>query len=82
MMEVFYCEHCGGALIKVSPQQKYHPECARIVQKERDRIRHMNNRLNPKPTPTKRNPTLSELSKKAREKGMTYGQYVAYMKGT
>lgn len=69
-MKIF-CEHCGGVIVNPIPHQKYHSECAKIVAKERDKLRYM------KPVKKK---TLSEINQEAREHGMTYGQYIAYRK--
>lgn len=67
------CAVCGCEFVSSSTGRKYcGDECKKEAGRQQDKIRHEKN--NPY-----RNRSLVEMAVEAREHGMTYGQYVAYL---
>lgn len=73
------CIVCNKVFVPTSPKQKIcgSPECKRLRTRELDNIK-----VKKKYVPKKKaGPTLAELAAAAREKGMTYGEYIARLEG-
>ena len=69
------CSRCGLMMKNVHPQRKYCPECAKDVQRE---ISKQFNQEKRKTKIRKQSTTdIVEINKRARQEGLTYGQYVA-----
>lgn len=77
------CERCGVTYIPASKRQKYCKECRKVLQKEWAR-KYEKKRREARKKPVKENPvqqpvlTLAQAAKEARERGMTYGQYISW----
>ena len=77
------CERCGVTYIPASKRQKYCKECRKAVQREWER-KYDKKRREARKKPVKENPvqqpvlTLAQAVKEARERGMTYGQYISW----
>ena len=68
------CECCGKTFVQTGHARKYcTDECAREMKRSQMKVVHSK-----KEKPKKKN-TLREINKKAKEHGMSYGMYVAYM---
>jgi len=70
------CERCGLMMKNVHPQRKYCPECAEDVKRE---LYSKFNREKSKAKSRRKQSTIDiiEINKRARQEGLTYGQYVA-----
>lgn len=77
------CERCGVTYIPTGTRQKYCKECRKVLQKEWVR-KYEKKRREARKKPVKENPvqqpvlTLAQAAKEARERGMTYGQYISW----
>ena len=77
------CERCGVTYIPASKRQKYCKEFRKVLQKECAR-KYEKKRREARKKPVKENPvqqpvlTLAQAVKEARERGMTYGQYISW----
>lgn len=77
------CERCGVTYIPTGTRQKYCKECGAIVQAGFRRA-YEKKRREARKKPVKENPvqqpvlTLAQAVKEARERGMTYGQYISW----
>lgn len=77
------CERCGVTYIPTGTRQKYCKECRKAVQREWER-KYDKKRREARKKPVKENPvqqpvlTLAQAVKEARERGMTYGQYISW----
>lgn len=77
------CERCGVTYIPTGTRQKYCKECGAIVQAGFRRA-YEKKRREARKKPVKENPvqqpvlTLAQAAKEARERGMTYGQYISW----
>lgn len=77
------CERCGVTYIPTGTRQKYCKECRKVLQKEWAR-KYEKKRREARKKPVKENPvqqpvlTLAQAAKEARERGMTYGQYISW----
>lgn len=77
-MEQKICEICGKEFTPRHHRQLYcTKECANESEKQNKIIR----KRRPKVVYEKKNQELVEMTVKARELGMTYGQYVAMIEG-
>lgn len=79
------CERCGVTYIPTGTRQKYCEDCGAIIKKELKRAyvrTHPKKQVYKKPTPDRivKKPTLTlaQAVKEARERGMTYGQYISW----
>lgn len=68
------CEVCGKPFQKINGALTYSKECAKVRAKER-RSEKRKTIMYKKPEVS-----ISEMSSRARESGMTYGQYMVYLK--
>ena len=77
------CERCGVTYIPASKRQKYCKECRKAVQREWER-KYEKKRREERKKPVMERPvqqpvlTLAQAVKEARERGMTYGQYISW----
>ena len=70
------CSRCGLMMKNVHPQRKYCPECAKDVQREISK--QINREKSKAKSRRKQSMTdIVEINKRARQEGLTYGQYVA-----
>lgn len=75
------CECCGVTYIPTGTRQKYCEDCRKSIKREYDK-RYL--KEHPKKKPVKERPvqqpvlTLAQAAKEARERGMTYGQYISW----
>lgn len=74
------CSRCGLMMKNVHPQRKYCPECAMDVKRETvlkfNREKRKNGKVKLK-TSKSTMIDITEINKRARQEGLTYGQYVA-----
>lgn len=77
------CERCGVTYIPTGTRQKYCKECRKAVQREWER-KYEKKRREERKKPVKERPvqqpvlTIAQAVKEARERGMTYGQYISW----
>lgn len=66
------CDYCKKDFYAANHNKKYcSKECMKAAQKERDKARYEEKKKELE------RPTLTEINRRAREAGMSYGQYVA-----
>ena len=79
-MSTYYhltCLHCGKGFSSLTPRRKYCcPACEEDAKKEKAEMKKATAEKNKK---KEINTELVRLSVEAREHGMSYGQYVAYL---
>lgn len=72
------CEECGKIFAKKTTNQRYCcPECQRAGRRRKAREYYLLEKRTKKAKGKKRPPSLTEINKKARAAGMTYGKYMA-----
>ncbi|MDD2218293.1 MAG: hypothetical protein PHW03_05815 [Eubacteriales bacterium] len=78
-MKTLICEQCGNTYIATRASQKYcSDECRLIVIKERGRLYNDKHRQKEKIDEQKKaKDAIGYINEKARESGMSYGQYRA-----
>lgn len=76
MTDIKTCPVCGAEFEARGCRRYCSPKCRLKASNEMRRIRLQEAR----PRTTKTNGSLAAMAKKARDHGMTYGQYVLYLK--
>ena len=79
------CERCGVTYIPTGTRQKYCKDCVTIARKELKKAYEKKRKKKlayktPGPDRVVKAPTLTltQAAKEARERGMTYGQYISW----
>ena len=76
-MKTIVCEVCGKTVLTSTRRKYCSEECGNIAKNEKNRERDRYRDRRKKKPPVKSNSALAEVTRAARDAGLSYGQYVA-----